>query len=106
MRSLFFNSNYHYLQTNTFQGVVITDGSTSFAVFIYRCGSIGWSGDAVIGFKAIGGFFKNHPLSGAVADCIACTGSPALFNTVIYKLTKEGIKCMIHSEGVQCFLMK
>ena len=42
-----------YLQsiTNTFQGILITDGSSSYAVFIYECGGMKWGG-GVIGWQA------------------------------------------------------
>ena len=44
---------FFILQNNTFEGVLITDGEISYAVFIYQCGAINWSNRAVlIGYKS------------------------------------------------------
>ena len=57
------------LQRNTFEGILITDGdSTSYAVFIYRCGDINWSRDnsfnfGVVGYRAVGSLFETNPAS-------------------------------------------
>ena len=43
---------------------MITDGySTSYAVFIYRCGDINWAGNAVVGYRAVGSVFDMNPAS-------------------------------------------
>ena len=45
--------------------MVITDGSKSYTVFTYKCGSLEWSGsfnNAVIGYN-MHGYFMNHSLS-------------------------------------------
>ena len=65
-------------QTNTFQAIAITDGSQSYAVYTYRCGDLGWSGGATIGYNGgpVGNFYANHPLSGTTsANAIACLNS-------------------------------
>ena len=57
-----------HLQENTFQAVVITDGSLSFALYIYQCDLIEWSGEGFGSYATVGynlnGVFENHPLSG------------------------------------------
>ena len=58
-----------FLQTNTFQAIVITDSLKSYSVFTYRNDSLQWSGldgfynEAVVGYN-MDGVFKNQPLSG------------------------------------------
>ena len=77
------------MQTNTFQGILVTDGLQSYAIFTYQCGSMQWSGDpATIGFIADGGFFQNHPLSGTLnSRDIACQNFPGtVWNNVVYRL--------------------
>lgn len=82
-------SSFLATQTNTFEGIVITDGATSYAVFLYECGSIQWDGRAVIGFKANGSFYQNHVLSGQSAASIDCVNSPASqVNNVVYRLNQ------------------
>ena len=74
-------------QTNTFQGIVITNGASSYAVFTYECGDINWSGMATIGFKATGSFYQNHAYSGSRAASIDCVNSPnSQWNNVVYRL--------------------
>ena len=81
------------LQTDTFQGIVITDGSKSYAVFTYKCGLMQWSGNATIGFKADRTYFRNHPLSGSItSNSIACINYPPTeWTNVVYDLVPEGI---------------
>ena len=75
-------------QRNTFQGIVITDGSKTYAVYIYLCDDIQWSDGSVIGFNAGGSYFANHPLSDTIAardiDCVNSPGSE--WNNVVYDL--------------------
>ena len=75
-------------QTNTFQAVLITNGTKSYAVFTYMCDRIEWSDEATIGFDAGGEFFTNHPLSGQfVSNAIDCVHHPdSVWNNVIYDL--------------------
>ena len=76
------------LQTNTFQGVLITDGRVSYTVFIYDCGRMEWSGGATIGFNTDGTFFVNHPLSQMDNTSeIACLNAPeTVWSNVVYNL--------------------
>ena len=87
--------NILQLTTNTFQGVIITDGSTSYdgptsyAVFLYYCPSMEWSGNAVIGWQASSSRYRNHPLSGTSnAKQVACLNTAtSSYNTVLFKLS-------------------
>ena len=80
-----------FQEPNTFQGILLTDGRQSFAVFTYECGLLGWSTGAVVGFTGEGGFYGNHPLSvkGLVLEStsnIDCQ-SPYRWNNVIFNLS-------------------
>ena len=80
-------------QTNTFQAVLVTNGTKSYAVFTYMCDRIEWSDEATIGFDAGGEFYTNHPLSGQfVSNAIDCVHQPdSVWNNVIYDLVPESI---------------
>lgn len=81
------NINFFPMQTNTFQGIVITNGYQSFTIFTYRCGSLQWSGDAVIGFKVNDELYEIHELSGNNGSSIACQNSPrTIWSNVVYQL--------------------
>ena len=75
---------------NTFQAVLITNGTASYAVFTYPCGSINWSTPStVIGYNAAGLAFSNHPMSGRDAKNLGCENSPASnLSNVFYDLIK------------------
>jgi hypothetical protein len=77
------------VQTNSYQGLVITDGRDSFAVFTYQCGAMTWSGNATIGFNAGGSQYENHPLSGSsITRSIACMNySSTVWINLLFKLT-------------------
>lgn len=79
-------------QTNSYQGIVITNGTDSFAIFTYQCGAMTWSGNATIGFNAGGSHFENHPLSGtSSAKSIACMNYDTVWANLVFKLTPNGI---------------
>ena len=67
------------MQTNTFQGVLITDTIQSYYVFSFTCGEINWSGQgsetAIVGYNSKGDFFLNHPANGFadIGRIISCT---------------------------------
>ena len=89
-----YHGNNVTLQTNTFQAVMVTDGGTnSFAIFIYRCGDLQWSGGATIGYGASSEMFSNHRFSGTFfTTSIACLNTPDnQFVTLLYEIT-EGKK--------------
>ena len=75
-------------QTNTYQGIVVTNGLMSFALFTYNCRRMLWSGGASIGVSADGRFFRNHNLSRALnAHHVACLNSPrSNWTNVLYQL--------------------
>ena len=80
-------------RTNSFQAIVITDGVFSYALFIYECCSMEWSGlydyRVTIGFNSDGIHYDNHPLSRADdAAAVACLGLPdSGWTNIIYELT-------------------
>jgi len=74
-------------QMNTYQAVLATDGTSSYAIFTYRCGDINWARSSSIGYNAPGGIFLNHPLAGGPgAANIDCSGSQTWTN-LLYNLT-------------------
>lgn len=67
------------LQTNNYQGIVVTNGIFTHFIFTYICGEMQWSSvgennAAVVGYNS-GTSFYNHPLSGyaSVGESISCT---------------------------------
>ena len=85
--------NVLWLQNTTFQGILITDGSVSYAVFIYECGGMGWGG-ATIGWQANSSDYQSHPLSGkSDNNKIGCLYSDA-YSAVVYHLSE----CIIYCE--------
>ena len=85
----FFISKTCVTQTNTYQAVLTTDGEEkSFAIFIYKCGTLKWSRPATIGFNAGGNYYANHPISGSsFSNAIACLNRHSVWNNVLYDLT-------------------
>ena len=70
---------------NTWQGLVITNGTNSYAVFIYRCGDITWASSPTIGFNAAGSSFANEPNTGSE---IACLNSPhSQWYNLVYQIS-------------------
>lgn len=85
---------FHFIQTNTYQAVAITDGADSYAVFIYHCHLLQWTGlwsQPVIGFNAAtGSLYSNHPYSFlSNANEIACISDDygSNFTSVIFKIS-------------------
>ena len=72
--------------TNTFQGILITDGISSYAVFIYECGGMEW-GEGVIGWQqSSSSRFDWHFLSGMRnSTSIGCLYS-STYSAVVYKV--------------------
>ena len=91
---------FGYFQANTYQAVVITDGSKSYAVFTYMCDLMQWSGlyrYPTIGFSAAGTLFSNHPLTGqeeaSSIDCIDGTFNSTLqLHTATPRLAKAPLR--------------
>ena len=76
-------------QVNTWQGLVVTDGTNSYAVFTYRCGDMTWAYNPTIGFNAAGSSFANHPNTGSSnAEEIACLNSPqSQWYNLVYQIS-------------------
>ena len=72
--------------TSTFQAVLITDGSASYAVFIYDCGGMEWDG-AIIGWAKSSTLYEKHTLSGFSSDDIGCRYSSS-YSAVIYRVDR------------------
>ena len=79
--------------TNRFQGILITDGVTSYAVFIYNCDDMEWSGEAKIGWQASSVLYAAHDLSGAAnAKDVACLNTPTTSSSVlIYRVAMKDL---------------
>ena len=88
-----FMCNYtnSFLQNNSYQAVLITDGQEkSFAVFTFKCGTLNWSGRATTGFNAGGNYYANHPLSKQwFSSAISCLNNHSVWNNVVYDLTSS-----------------
>ena len=76
-------------QNNTWQGLVITNGTESYAVFIYRCGDMTWGYSPTIGYSAAGSSFANHPNTGSTnAEEIACLNTPlSQWYNLVYQIS-------------------
>ena len=74
----------HY-RTNTFQGILMTDGSSKYAVFIYKCGSMEWGG-GVIGWQASTSEYNSHYLSGeSNSSEVGCLYSDT-YSAIVFKI--------------------
>ena len=86
---LILTTEYLHLQ-NTFQAVIISDGSKTYSIFTYKCDLLIWSNEATIGFNAASDYYVNHPLSGTVqANTLGCVNEVvdgSVWNNVIYDL--------------------
>ena len=73
--------------------MVASQGSTSYAIFTYKCNLLRWTRrNAAIGYSAGQNYFENHPLSrtSRVTD-IDCLNYPSsVWSNVVYNLN-EGI---------------
>ena len=73
--------------------MVASQGSTSYAIFTYKCDLLQWaSNNAAIGYSAGHNDFANHPLSktSRVTD-IDCFNYPSsLWSNVVYNLNEGG----------------
>lgn len=82
------------MQKNTFQGIVVTNGTKSYAIYTYHCNDLEWSDGSVIGFNAGGRYYTNHPLSDSISardiDCVHFPESE--WNNIIYDITPKEIE--------------
>ena len=88
-------------QTNTYQGVVVTDGQFSYSLFIYNCDLLTWSGGATIGFNADGIFYENHKISQSTnVRNVACLNLPdSAWSNVLYQLCKSTLHAVFNDSG-------
>ena len=82
----------YFIQTNAFQGIIVTNGNESYAVFTYKCGTLSNSGirtNGTIGFNSDGNYFRNFQLSGtSKLNEVACLNLPrTLWSNLLYTLT-------------------
>jgi hypothetical protein len=71
--------------TNTFQGILITNGTDSYAVFIYECGGMEWDGGE-IGWRDGSSQQVTHPLNGSSnSSDIGCLYSET-YSAIVYRL--------------------
>lgn len=85
-------------QRNTYQGVVITDGTRSYAVFIYNCALLDMHSFGGIGYYFSSALQIEHRLSNTnMSSTIACGNSPGSpWSTVVYPLFgKKLLRCGI-----------
>ena len=91
-------------QPNTFQAVIASDGSLSYAVFTYQCNLIKWTlYNAAVGYTDGLNFFQNHPLS-RTSDVvnIDCVNQPASnWSNVAYKISLCSPPC-VNGRFVNC----
>ena len=72
---------------NSFQAILITDGTHSYSIFTYDCNRIEWGSSVTIGFSAAGDPYSNHDPS---SSDIACLNTPdSNITNVIYLLSDE-----------------
>ena len=88
------------LQENSYQAIITTDGSRSYAIYTYDCNKMGWSGSGVddyaaVGFDANGELFQNHPASryDVVAQAVACGNMPCSnpISHIVYSLNASAV---------------
>ena len=78
---------------NTFQALIITDGTYSYAIFTYMCGLLEWDNGVTIGYSAAGDPYENHDPS---SEDVACENSPdSEWNNVVYRLSEENPEVVI-----------
>ena len=103
---------YISLQTNTFQGILITDGTKSYAVHTYVCGEMEWGDESTVGFNAGGEYYENHPITGHFQShfiaCLQNMSAGSLITNQIYDLVPNpesllpgAIPPIHHTIGVQ-----
>ena len=80
-----------YLQHNSFQAALVTDGHHSYCLFIYHCGLL-TTLQAAIGYTATGNFFFSHPKSQSPqSNEVDCGNSPgSKWNTLLYPIHYDG----------------
>ena len=74
-------------QKNTFQAILITDGTYTYTIFTYDCNLTEWGTTVTIGYDASGEAFENNDYT---SSAIACSSLPqSNITNVIYRLSNE-----------------
>ena len=71
--------------------MVASEGSTSYAIFTYKCDLLQWTSyNAAIGYSAGAEYYENHPLSRTSNVInIDCVNYPhSVWSNVVYKLSE------------------
>ena len=84
------------MQENTYQALLITDGTHSYTVFTYKCRLLEWGDDATISFNAPGGFYHNHELSYPGIDCVNYPIS--VWSNIVYYLSNVSLVVQLPGE--------
>lgn len=76
-------------QINTYQSVLVTDGYSSYAVFIYRCGQLASTSFATMGYYINNYHFEEPGLSSTeLVSRISCVNMPqSPWSNIIYNFT-------------------
>ena len=90
-----------YYNQDSFQGVLVTDGTKSYCLFLYQCDLLE-SSRASIGFSSSGNFFFNHQLSLSPSSSeVACGNTPdSNWNSLLYQIHYDGIVIIIIQENL------
>ena len=83
------------LKPNTFQIVLVSQGTVSYAIMTYKCGHIQWTDhNATIGYSYNATFFANHPLSkSSSVTNIDCLNYPqSEWTNLVYKISDGRLK--------------
>ena len=77
-----------YIQENTFQAILITDGTYTYTIFTYFCGLLEWGTSATVGYNAAENGYENYDPSSLD---IACLNIPlsSFWKNVVYRLSTE-----------------
>ena len=94
----------NFPQTNTFQGILATDFSRSFAVFTYYCGDLDFSNGANIGFVTTDGLFANHKATlRGEPMYVACLNYPVSpWVNVVYEITGNVLVLIYREAKIIC----
>ena len=80
-----------YLQSNTYQGVLITDGEVSYTIFIYRCGLLENGAVGAMGYYINDTHFQEHSLSNSdLSSTVACQSNTSDWSALMYSLNGTG----------------
>ena len=89
---------YFFIQstTNSFQGILISDGSSSYAVFIYDCTNMEWGG-GVIGWQQSTTRYASHSASRQSSSNEAvCDYQSSSFTSLVYRVDsgQSPVQCL------------